>query len=108
MRKLLLIVGLALLLLGGAVGLAATGLRLAWDEVPPPPGPDGPSAGFLGASEGRVPLGWLSLPRPYPADAAWAGHTGQRPVARISVWAPCRSPPYRQARIRGDTRLHIS
>jgi len=37
MRKLLLMVGLALLLLGGAVGLVMTGLRLAWDEVPAPP-----------------------------------------------------------------------
>ena len=42
MRKLLLIVGLALLLLGGALGLLAAGVRLAWQEVPPPGG-----AGFL-------------------------------------------------------------
>ncbi|OGO50373.1 MAG: hypothetical protein A2148_12415 [Chloroflexi bacterium RBG_16_68_14] len=45
MRNLFLALGLALLLLGGVLGLAATGLLLAWEEVPPP-GADGPfSAG---------------------------------------------------------------
>ena len=39
MRKRLLIVGVALLLLSGALGLVLAGIRLAWEEVPSPPDP---------------------------------------------------------------------
>ena len=38
MRRLLLIGGLTLLLLGAVTGLAVAGLRLTWEEVPPPHG----------------------------------------------------------------------
>jgi len=44
MRRALLVVGVALLVLGGTLGLAAMGLHLAWEKVPPPPDVERPSA----------------------------------------------------------------
>ena len=70
MRKLLLIVGLALLIAGGAFGLTATVLRLAWDEAPPTPKADGASAGHS------------------PGIARAVTAPGPK-------WEPCRSPPTR-------------
>ena len=37
MRKLALILSLVLLLAGGIAGLLSAGVRMAWEEVPPPP-----------------------------------------------------------------------
>ena len=37
MRKLVLVLSLLLLLAGGVAGLLTAGVRMAWEEVPPPP-----------------------------------------------------------------------
>ena len=79
------------LLLGGAIGLVATGLRLAWEAVPPP-GSDAPPTRPLGTSDAGVHRRSASLDR---APSVASAHKGQSPFTATAGWASCRSPPHR-------------
>ena len=82
LRRALFVAGLTLLLLAGALGLAAAAIRLAWDEVPPPPAVSSRRLNIAPPLQ-RQPL---AAPRNRNPREANAGDTSRR-------FHLCRSPP---------------
>ena len=73
MRRLFVVIGLAVLVAGSAIVLLALGLSLAWDEVPSPPEPI---------------TSWLQTT--VAAAAVYAAHPSGGRSSRVAVFRTAR------------------
>ena len=73
MRRLFVVIGLAVLVAGSVIVLLALGLSLAWDEVPSPPEP------ITSQSQTAV-----------AAAAGYATHPSGGPSSRVAVFRTAR------------------